>query len=282
MLKGTTIICIVLISASLLSGCFSSKTSLSTVRMDRPEVSENAYAVRARLGLAQRNEIILSEFATNLNEPATLDPQVDDANISPFSAIGLTIVPRLEVSLSGNDDVKISVKYQFSGDSADKATAGNFSQAVSLGYSRFEDDSPATSSSSSFIAISNPIDGIYTEFDEAYSQRTHAIDVAWILGYRVNSNFLIYGGPYFIHGDLSGDQTLTIREADNADFTNPSIAERVLQLDSNGYMLGANFALEYQFNVGFFLSAEASFNSVNWENDSSSQVNIALGLGYQF
>lgn len=284
MTKSINLILVVCASTMLLSGCLSSSTSLSTMRMDRPEVSANKYALTTKVGLGGRKTVKLTTpYGSGKKTPPTISNSFDgNVDISPAVSLGITPLPRLEVSISSLDDAKISVKYQFSGDSADKAKQGNFSQAVSVGFSRYNE---STSISNSYDSTDYSVEPPVTEYrtvSNSFEHDTYAVDAAWILGYRLTNNMLVYGGPFYINGNLSGEHTFTSARADNAQMNNQTVEETLLNLDSSGSMLGANVALEYKFDFGLFLTAEVSFNRMEWEDASDSSANGAVIIGYQF
>jgi hypothetical protein len=252
--------------------------------MDRPEVHSNKYQVTTKVGIGSRNEVTLTETTTSYSndifDTTILSPVVEKNTIAPLANIGITVQPKLEVSYTANDDHKLSVKYQFSGQGADVASAGNFSQAFSIGVSFYQDDGEFERSSETIN--DSPTTYTYKRSTSNWEQDTYAIDLAWILGYRFIDNMMIYGGPFLIYGDLSGQQTYQLSVADNLQFDDATIEEDVISLNSNGRMIGTNLAIEYKFDFGLFVTAEYSIGSLKWGSDKGTNSGAGLAIGYQF
>jgi hypothetical protein len=252
--------------------------------MERPEVSTNKYRVSTKLGIDGRAEVSLANTDINSfgNGNPQLTPEVEDTGYYPFATIAMTIQPKLELSYRLHEDNKLSIKYQVRGDGADVARAGNLSQAVSAGISLFQDDNEYSKMSQSADYSLDPIIHTYTEDSGSWEQKTYAIDLAWIFGYRLIDNVLIYGGPFLVYGDLIGEQAYQTRIADNPEFNNATLQHNTLSLDSSGHLLGANVAIEYMFDFGLFFTLEYSAAQLKWEGDSNADANFGLAIGYQF
>jgi len=290
--KNKSIYLSLITACFVLVGCKSTETSLSTTRMDRPEISSKPLDARLNVGAGQRSVIDLTDdtlqfFYTNqFNSDSTtfsISPEPVGADTAPFAKLSLSVAPRFEVSYGAHDDNKIALKYQFYGDTADKATAGNYSQALSLGFARYKDDAKGLSMTK-YSTVDEEGRIISLESFKDFEQDTYTVDLAWIHGYRVNDNFLLYGGPYFIYGVLSGEQINTYDTVDveeNGAVTTGT-AQANIDLDSNGNMLGLSVAGEYEFDFGLFLTLEFSAARIEWEGASATETNSALAIGYHF
>lgn len=100
---------LLILSTLLLSGCFGSRTSLSALRMDRPKMSSNQYVATSKLGFGFgfRHEVELTETRSTRaliedvpnDDLLQLDPVVDYQSAEAFASLGLTVFPKLELSL---------------------------------------------------------------------------------------------------------------------------------------------------------------------------------------
>lgn len=278
-----------LLLSSILSGCFGSKTSLSTLRMDKPEVSSNRYQTNLKVGLGMRQEVNLTssddsdKWVSDLSA-ISLDSEVKKNELSPFINLAVVVAPKLELSLGSLEDSKLGVKYQFSGQDAENADSGNFSQAATFAISLFKGSNNQISTSKTevfFDDTESPVD-YDVQTQENYNQKTFSIDVAYILGYRFSKRQMIYGGPFFIWSSLKGEQLFSVTRTANGNTSESSTEQRILDLDSNGNMLGVSLAYEFLFNNGIFLTTEYSVGKMKWHNDSASTSALNFVVGYNF
>jgi hypothetical protein len=244
--------------------------------MDRPEVSEQQFNVRVFQAVGQRTKIDLvngdggdnnysydeSNFGSGVLE---LDPQVQR---SPFTSAsigsGVTIIPSVELSVRiGDEDYKLSVKYQFDGESTEQAKGGNFSQALSVGANYYSENESHENNFND---------------DYKWDQETSTFDLAWILGYRFNQRHLLYGGPFLIKGSLKGQQAFVKRNLDDEIiFTGDS-----LQLNSEGKAVGLNIAYEYKRKSGMFYTLEYSRMNMEWGQSKDASNSLNFMAGWQF
>ena len=286
-LKNTLVIASMLI----ITACNSTSTSLSTVRLDRPEVSSQKYDTRMNMGFGGRASVELTESnivtyslgdaIIDSSESVSFNPSAEFVDAEAYANISTTVAPRIEISLSTIDDAKFAIKYQFYGDTSDTAKAGNYSQAISLGLARFSDDGTRV-----FDGFSPEVDEsgerAFRRLNQDFEQETYSIDIAWINGYRAGSNFLIYGGPYLVHGRLSGNELSTFTSGNNEDLSDGTVMTNNVSLDSNGTMIGANLALEYEFDFGLFFTIESTWSRIDWEGATNDTSYYSFNFGYHF
>ncbi len=247
---------LVLISTILFTGCANlapPKVYFNAYRLENPEVVSKPFKVNIATGVVATNQLTVPDTYEGAQETDIANE--DEVDTSFLGELGMTLGKGIQLSLSGNESVsRYSAKYQFYGNNADLATQGNFSQAISLGYS----DSKKSNE----------------EFSQdyfAWEMSTHTVDIAWILGYRMTHNFMVYGGPFYGYGVAKGT-----RYKDSAEFKKA--------LDLSGRMTGANLAFEYRFDRGLALSLEALTYNNRWKggkyNLSDSVLNFKID--YQF
>ncbi|MEW6993500.1 hypothetical protein AADZ84_04415 [Colwelliaceae bacterium MEBiC 14330] len=250
------LLCFVVLSTFLFTGCttIAPKVHLDSYRLENPEVASTALKVNIATGLVTETQLTVQD---------TTGDNDDGADINLLGQLGMTVAKGLQFTLSNTSSMaRLSAKYQFYGNNADLATQGNFSQAISLGYANGETSNEEL------------MPGAYESDAQnyfAWDLETHTIDVAWILGYRITHNFMIYGGPFVGYSMSKGT-----RFKDSPQF------EKTLNL--SGYMPGANLAFEYRFDMGLALSLEALTYENRWEGGKYSFSDSVLNfkIDYQF
>jgi hypothetical protein len=159
----------------VVSGCKSTpKATMSTLRLNSPEISSEPLRVNLAVGLGSRSETYLE------------DGNSDEDDIALFGRASITFASGWQISIQDESDdaQSLAIQYQFYGEYADKADKGNFSQSLRLGYERKETD---------------------LDYREIYWQHDSDIfDIYWILGYRLSKNLIVYGGPFYYSGNLDG------------------------------------------------------------------------------
>jgi hypothetical protein len=251
------LLCLVLISTILFTGCttLAPKVHLNSYRLENPEVASTPLKVNIATGIVTDTELTVQD---------TTEDNIDGAEIRLLGKLGVTLAKGLQFSLSHSrsDRYRLSGKYQFYGDNADLATQGNFSQAISLGYSNgVTAETERTTSEEVYNA------GNYLNWELT----THTVDIAWILGYRLTDNVMLYGGPFVGYSMSKGT-----RFKDSPQF------EKTLNL--SGYMPGANLVFEYRFDMGLALSKEVLIYTNQWEGGkySFSSHSFNFKIDYQF
>jgi hypothetical protein len=263
--------------------------------MDRPEIGGQAMDARVAIGIGQRssiditglgrNNIIANALNVNVNDlDNELSAEALDLEPEVYGKIALSVAPRWELKYSSHNDNKISVKYQFYGDTGDKATKGNYSQAVSVGLAAYDDSASGLFTERTNTTNEDGAEIELTTFTD-YDQDTYTLDVAWIHGYRLNDNFMFYGGPFFIHGKLDGDlvnrTTVTMEPSTGSTPLSDGNQTRT-NLDSTGNMLGINVAGEYEFDFGMFVTLEVALSRLDWDGAKATDTSVALQFGYHF
>ena len=244
----------------LLSACSTNpvSVSMSTSRFDNPEVSSEPLSVNLALGSGSRT---------------ILNIETDDKNFSgndiyAFARGNITATKGLEISISSDVDsaTHIGIKYQFYGAHTEQSTKGNISQAFTLGYER-------TETYESYYSGGDYIAGesLYCNYvaESGYWQHdTDVYDIAWVVGYKLTDRDIIYGGPFYQWAQLSGYKST----ANNS--TEP--------LESDGYMVGANIAIEHRFSFGLGLAGEIVYGNLNWGHYSQNDTSFNFKIDYQF
>lgn len=250
-----------MVSLMLLVGCKSTpNTAMPTYRLNSPEVSSSPWTLNIASGIGSLSGVYLvndSNSSKNEND-STLFIQV---SVVPLE--GLKIVAS---NASNFDDeiTSITALYQFYGLNADKTVVGNFSQAMSLGYTAgFKNSSYSNLSSQSSSEFNNV----------KWDQDTDIIDIAWILGYRINPSLLIYGGPFFQKGKAKVKNSIEDSDENILDTSNEK---------HKGNLLGSNLALEYRFSFGLGLTGEVVHSKAKWSNSTITDNSLNFKIDYQF
>lgn len=238
-----------IVAIVVLAGCGSTvEVSMNQSRLESPEVNAKPLTFNVSAGQNTRHQI---EFDEN-------DSGNDNVDLSFFVKGGLTLAEGLEFYAkdSSNSVIHLGMKYQFWGDHREHSDKGNFSQAISLGYeTKFSDG-----------GSKNEVQSDYGDYSYWQSD-TKIYDIAWILGYRFNRHFMVYGGPFYQHGkmDLSSQ-----RESD-------------LVFDgSTGKQLGVSLATEFRFMFGLSITGELAYTDTKWANFKESAPSYSVKLDYQF
>lgn len=207
-------------------------------RMDRPEV--DARPLRPSIGLGQvnqrevplQNEVVIKERESDL-----------------LGRIGLSLGHGVEFGVAAaGQATRYSIKYQFAGQYAEFSDVGNWSQAISLATERFDSDESAQ------CAFCN--EGEY----DLWNAELALYDLAWILGYRPRTGWLIYGGPYYRFGEARG---LWQGYPDNPASLNT--------MKADGQIWGANLATEYRFQAGLGFTLEMVYANTRFDGQVPTQ-----------
>jgi hypothetical protein len=242
----------------IVTGCknldLAPKANLNAYRLENPEVVSKPLKLNLAAGVVTVNQLTVQ----------LTDEESDNSyNFDPLLNLGVSLSKGLQFSLSNSPgSYRLSAKYQFYGNHADLATQGNFSQAFSLGYANTD-----TSDEERLPGVDRYSGDKYLNWE--LTSRT--IDIAWILGYRMTHNFMVYGGPFYGYSVAKGTR-----------FKDSAVFEKALDL--SGHMTGANLALEYRFDMGLALSLEALTYNNRWEGGeySFSDATLNFKIDYQF
>ena len=230
---------------------------MSTTRFDNPEVSSEPLKVNLALGHGSRTRLII--------EDKSYDYGYSGTDVYGFFRGNITAAKGLEISVRNDEDsaTRVGLKYQFYGAHTEQSTIGNLSQAFTLGYER---------------NTTKQQDYFYTSCDSYYCEPVHELgvwehdtdvyDVAWVVGYKFATRDIIYGGPFYQWGQLNGYKSISNASTE--------------QLESDGYMIGANIAIEHRFSFGMGLAGELVYSNLDWGSYSQSDTSFNFKIDYQF
>ncbi|HEY8279762.1 MAG TPA: hypothetical protein VIH99_09075, partial [Bdellovibrionota bacterium] len=151
-------------------------------RFESPEASGKAFGGEVQLAYQGRNEVELTP-AYETRAPNLNDPSVQKPGHRVISQTSVGLMERMEISLTLLQP-RLGLKYQFLGDTRPKASKGNFSMALSAGA--------AGSSEKEYSAGTSVTPATSYELEETF------VDGALILGWRLGTDALLYGGPFWV------------------------------------------------------------------------------------
>lgn len=224
-----------LLGIVMVTGCRSTvEVNPQHYRMERPEVSTEPLQTNLGAGYVAGRAVALE------------DSQASGHSGSLLGRLGISLGRGFEVGVSSTlmDTTRYSGKYQFWGDGADRADAGNWSQAVSLSLE--QSDSSGTQverASTLWPATTDPI-----KSSTRWDAELLLYDAAWIIGYRPHARWLWYGGPYLRFGRVAVDWR---QEAGSE--------VKAVMRQVEGRIWGANLALEYRLQWGLGMTVEAVY-----------------------
>ncbi len=258
-----------LLSAAMV-GCSNlppASSSYSLQRFAVPEVANKSYQVDVHIGSAEMHKVILPNTAKGEPNFACLDFLDCDAKDPTFVQAGVSILPGLAFSYDNQLD-RVGIIWQFAGAHLGDSKTGNFSQALVLGASGHSD----TASHSQYQ--SNLGTDTLTRTD-SWDQHTKAYDIGWVGGYRLNDQWLIYGGPFYtLHKiDLN-----TRSELYNVTPTTTTVNA----FNFDGKQFGANIAAQYRFFDFMELNVElvSAKYKLNSGSQTDTQFNLMLGARF--
>ncbi len=251
---------------SMLAACSTVKNPTATYNLQRfvvPEVAAQSWRPAIYAGVAQTHKVVLPVH--NSQQPNfSCNNQTKCKNEEPiFSMLALSVAPG--VVFHYNTALRrVSATWQYAGEYAGQAKAGNFSQALVLGYGLFKDS--GNFGDASEIADANPT--------LSWDQSTHSMDIGWVAGYRLNDNWLLYGGPFVLKQDVdlssrfmaSGDGYETIHAKQNF----------------KGTQVGANIATQYRLSRRTTVNLELVSAKYRMEQSQKTNTQLNLMLGIHF
>lgn len=260
---------VIVMSSAILVGCGSvprkPASSYSLQRFITPEVASEPLKVAGQAGYANMHKVILpttQEGSPDFQCEGTLYCRVDE---STFIRGDITVASG--VAFNYNTQLnRIGATWQFYGDYSDQAKAGNFSQALVIGYSRDKDEE---STPEELGDVNNGFNS------RLWHQSTSSLDIGWVGGYRLADDWLVYGGPFTIVHDI--DNTVNVEK--QVDF-------EVIRLQNKyafkGRQVGANIALRYEVLdwLDFHLEFVSSRYRLNNVTNSDSQFNFMVGTRF--
>jgi len=250
----------VIITLLFLAGCESTpKTTMPTYRLHNPEVN-STFSASIATGIGSVSTVAINgNQKTNSNEDNESDTDL-------FIKASIVAIEGLKVSffgdIGGSDNGGIMALYQFYGLNADKSVEGNVSQAFSLGY--------INNDGIGFYDL--PSSSPYTRSN--WEQDTKIIDFAWVSGYRINPDLIVYGGPFFQWGKSNVMEVLSS--------SSETIEDLVSNQNNKGNLYGANIALEYRFKSGLGLTGEVVYSKAEWSKSTVDDASLNFKVDYQF
>ncbi|AOT06915.1 hypothetical protein [Pseudoalteromonas luteoviolacea] len=246
----------VLTSLIVLSGCESTppEADPGSVRLDSPEVHSQPFNVKLAIGSDKGRSIPIDDSPLGSNEAGH------------YASAEMSLGGGFSAKYQVGKAVKGSIKYQLSGQNAETAQAGNISHAITLGYltdhesgreKGKNDDSPSRD----------------WELDH------DLIDVAWITGYRLSEDFLVYGSVFYQFGEIDGAYYSTYIEGCGESRAPECVQSR---FSDDGSAYGLSLSVEYAITKHFLYSLEVSHSRTNWFNRNENDTLVNGNITYQF
>jgi len=248
----------------ILAGCNTFQKPSSSYSLQRfavPEVASEAWKLSAHAGYAKIHKVVLPTTEAGMPnfDCKTNNSCVEDDHL--FVAGDVSVAEGLAFTFNSQLN-RISTTWQFYGENQGKAQAGNISQALVLGYSRHSDNSSTIGDINNF----NPAE---------WSQKTQTVDLGWVGGYRIDEQWLIYGGPFVSIHDIDNTVDTTTRTANE-------VIKTYNQFNFSGRQQGANIAVQYQTFSWLEVQLEWVFARYQMNNASvnDSQLNLMVGTRF--
>lgn len=249
-----------------LAGCSTVENPASTYSLQRfavPEVAAESWQAAIYVGSAETHKVVLpvhSSQKPNFTCNKSTKCKTEDP---AFSTVGLSVAPG--VAFQYNPALRRgSAIWQYGGDHAGQAKAGNFSQALVLGYG-FHKDRGLFGDAALVVDANTSL---------SWDQSTKSVDIGWVAGYRLNDDWLLYGGPFVVKHDI--DMSSRFRQpGDDYDTINP-------KRNFNGNQLGANIAAQYEFfhRMNLNLELVSAKYRMDGVTQSDTQFNLMLGVNF--
>lgn len=249
----------------LLFGCGTIQKPTSSYSLQRfatPEVAEEGWKPSLQIGFAEMHKVVLPDSA-NAKPSYDCNSAILCVENDPYFFQGnLSVISGLEFAFNSQLN-RVSATWQFFGDFHEHAEAGNISQALVLGVSRHSESDTYVGNFD--IEIPNG----FTQ--HSWDQTTTSIDFGWVAGYRINENWLLYGGPF-----------ITLHDIDNSVTAQTDLDKIQQHFNFKGRQLGTNIALKYK--AFSWLDVDLEFVSAKYElNDGSTnnnQFNLMFGTRF--
>jgi hypothetical protein len=212
--------------APLLGGCAISY-NMPVSRFDSPEAEGRSGAVRLDIGVGSNNTVVLTpDFVTTAI--TTTSPTIVRDDLDLRAAGSYSVTERLELDLKGALADKqayfLQGKYQLMGEPRSAAPEDNLSLSATAAVGGRSATGTGT--------------GVFSQDKVNYELRGAVVDFALILGRRLGSRTLVYGGPFLTSFGYSGSREVvpTSGTATRQDFngTSSQVGANVgLQLDTD-------------------------------------------------
>ncbi|MCF6439996.1 hypothetical protein L1077_11180 [Pseudoalteromonas luteoviolacea] len=244
-----------LASLFILAGCNSTpEADTGSVRLDSPEVHSEPFHFKLALGLDKGQPIPKGDAPLGSNDTGLF--------INAETTLGGGFSAKYQIGKA----IKATLKYQLFGQHAETAQTGNISHAVTLGYLTDTETGLETKYPNKYTP----------ELDKDWKLTQDLIDIAWITGYRLSPDALLYGSIFYQTGDIDGAYYNT-RCKDNYA---PECAQSYFIDDGSAF--GLSISLEYAFTKYFLGSIEAVHSRSNWFNRNEDDTLVNGKLTFQF
>lgn len=240
-----------LIASSLLSACSTPPAVHSHLaRFDAPEVANTPFIINYKLGTNK----------TNVIPRDTGEPIHDEEDLYLGADISLSHGFEFNAEVSPSSPTfGYGLKYQLSGESREEAKPGNVSHAISVAYH------------ASGNGEGNDDQGNH------YSQSLTLYDIAWISGYRLTPQWLLYGSLFYQHGNLA----VSYNPDDHRSHCQQNCLSGTLyEQTSSNY--GLSLSTEYQPFQYVFVTLEGTYLHADWYNRDESELALNAAVTIQF
>ncbi len=250
----------------VLAGCSTVENPASTYSLQRfsvPEVAAESWQADIYVGSAETHKVVLPVHSSqkpnfNCNKSSKCKTETP-----VFTAVGLSVAKG--IAFQYNAALRRgSAIWQYSGEHAGQAKTGNFSQALVLGYGLHKDQG----------AFGDAAFTVDENTSLSWQQSTESVDLGWVAGYRLNDDWLLYGGPFIVKHHI--DMSSRFRQPGHDQETiNP-------QRKFHGNQVGGNIAAQYKFTRGMTLDLELVSAKYRMDGVSQSDTQLNLMLGVHF
>ncbi|WP_125779151.1 hypothetical protein [Pseudoalteromonas rubra] len=235
----------------LLSACSTPPAVHSHLaRFDAPEVADTPLVINYKLGTNKTN-VIPKDTSAPIHDEEDLYLGAD-ISLSHGFEFNFEVSPQAPT-------IGYGLKYQLSGDSRENARPGNVSHAITLAYH------------ASANGEGNDGQG------NLYTQSLALYDIAWISGYRLTPQWLIYGSLFYQHGNLD----ISYNPEHHRSHCQPACLTGTLyEQTSSNY--GLSLSTEYQPFQYVFVTLEGTYLHADWYNRDKSELALNAALTVQF
>ncbi|KID55079.1 hypothetical protein JF50_25050 [Pseudoalteromonas luteoviolacea] len=240
----------------VLSGCQSTppEADPGSVRLDSPEVHSQPFNVKLAVGTDKGRSIPIDGTPLGSDE------------LGYYASIEMSLGSGFSAKYQEGKAVKGAIKYQFAGQHAETAQAGNISHAITLGYLTDHESGREKGKNDSSHSTKWELDH-------------DLIDIAWITGYRLSEEVLIYGSAFYQFGDIDGAYYRTNLKG----CIESRVPECVLShFSDDGSAYGLSVSVEYAITQSLLYSIEVSHSRTNWFNRNENDTLVNGNITYQF
>jgi hypothetical protein len=260
------------VSLLLLGACASAlRMNVPVMRFESPELEDSKKApLTLAWGVQSFNEVTLTPNLASIrvhDVPMTAKQEFvasgdkdSDTSLGDifdfsyfFARLGYSLPIPLEITWRLPD--RFGLKYQIFGPRAPDAKTGNVSAAVTASWAK-------RISSGTTDAL--PTTQTYGSYDFTRS----IIDIALVLGARMNDKWLVYGGPFYV----------AIPYEVNQSSTSQATARAVGSVKS----FGGNVGFQWRSGESFSVKIEAAFNKLQIYRDEKQYLSGGLVLSKSF